>query len=587
MKPPVIIAAAGPPRAQIMTIASKTKSSAMVAINGNPIVGWILEDLIKKGFDNFILLMPKKDEQFRNYILHRYKGENLTFDILGVEQAYNAFGLAHSLYKGFEQIKKKPKLEKKIKTEGVLIILGQTICKIDDFKNDNLFSEDFLFYDKVSSEVSRWCYIETDKNNYITKLIDKPKNIHSKEKALIGIYYLKNTDLIFKNLKDIIKGNPKAYFSLALEKYNRTNRIKAIKAPDGKWFDCGNVIGINKAKTSMFDVREHNPIYIDAEKGIIYKKNKSTTDLHDEYMWYLGLPKELWTIVPRAIDFDFKKGNDIYSQFSLEYYGYSTLSEAWVYDNWHKDIWYWVIEKLFKILSSFRNYKATMELDKGNYSAIYWDKTIQRIETLKNENTLFNRLFDEKTILINGVEHCGWKVIEKIIYEKVFDLYNYGKDTTIIHGDFHFGNILFDVYTGLIKLIDPRGNFGETGIFGDCKYDLAKLRHSISGGYNFISHDLFHVKISSNNSIYFTLPYTEDHKDIIDWFDHQIINAEFDLNEIKLIEGLLFISMLPLHRDHPERQKAFFTRGIMLLNEIINKNKEEIIKQNHINLFKV
>jgi hypothetical protein len=37
-----------------------------------------------------------------------------------------------------------------------------------------------------------------------------------------------------------------------------------------------------------------------------------------------------------------------------------------------------------------------------------------------------------------------------------------------------------------------------------------------------------------------------------------------------LIEGLLFLSMLPLHRDHPDRQLAMFTRAMMILNETFN-----------------
>ena len=46
------------------------------------------------------------------------------------------------------------------------------------------------------------------------------------------------------------------------------------------------------------------------------------------------------------------------------------------------------------------------------------------------------------------------------------------------------------------------------------------------------------------------------------------IEKNWKLDEIKMIEGLLFISMLPLHSDNPERQLAFFCIGIERLNEI-------------------
>jgi len=47
-----------------------------------------------------------------------------------------------------------------------------------------------------------------------------------------------------------------------------------------------------------------------------------------------------------------------------------------------------------------------------------------------------------------------------------------------------------------------------------------------------------------------------------------IIERNWKLDEIKMIEGLLFISMLPLHSDNLERQLALFCIGIERLNEI-------------------
>ena len=43
-----------------------------------------------------------------------------------------------------------------------------------------------------------------------------------------------------------------------------------------------------------------------------------------------------------------------------------------------------------------------------------------------------------------------------------------------------------------------------------------------------------------------------------------------NLDEIKIIEGLLFISMLPLHKDHFERQLALYSIGIQRLNEALD-----------------
>jgi hypothetical protein len=46
------------------------------------------------------------------------------------------------------------------------------------------------------------------------------------------------------------------------------------------------------------------------------------------------------------------------------------------------------------------------------------------------------------------------------------------------------------------------------------------------------------------------------------------VESGYNLQHIKFIEGLLFISMLPLHQDYPKRQLMMFLTGIVRLNEV-------------------
>jgi hypothetical protein len=59
---------------------------------------------------------------------------------------------------------------------------------------------------------------------------------------------------------------------------------------------------------------------------------------------------------------------------------------------------------------------------------------------------------------------------------------------SFLHGDFCFSNILFDFRAGRVKTIDPRGTdaLGRPSRFGDLRYDLGKLAHSVLGLYDFI-----------------------------------------------------------------------------------------------------
>ena len=115
-------------------------------------------------------------------------------------------------------------------------------------------------------------------------------------------------------------------------------------------------------------------------------------------------------------------------------------------------------------------------------------------------------------------------------------------------------------------MIDPRGKWGNN-ISGDIKYDLAKIRHSIVGGFDTIINGLYSANYLEKNRIEYKIFNSENNKIIGDELDRNI-GKNWKLDEIKIIEGLLFISMLPLHKDNPERQLALFCVGIERLNEI-------------------
>jgi len=53
------------------------------------------------------------------------------------------------------------------------------------------------------------------------------------------------------------------------------------------------------------------------------------------------------------------------------------------------------------------------------------------------------------------------------------------------------------------------------------------------------------------------------------WCSHvQHFISDGNLNP-QFIEGLLFISMLPLHHENPQRQKMMYLTGLTLLNEVL------------------
>jgi hypothetical protein len=168
---------------------------------------------------------------------------------------------------------------------------------------------------------------------------------------------------------------------------------------------------------------------------------------------------------------------------------------------------------------------------------------------------------------LNGKKLAGWPKIQDAIAARVKKLSAKPRGQ-IIHGDLCFTNILYDPVSRLFKFIDPRGSFGESGIYGDGRYDIAKLLHSLDGGYDFFIHDMFRLE-RDGDKLQLQQFFPATRAAVLGAFK-KIFSTHYDFDEVRTLEGLLFLSMCPLHKDHPARQFAMFATGLRILNEILN-----------------
>ena len=121
----------------------------------------------------------------------------------------------------------------------------------------------------------------------------------------------------------------------------------------------------------------------------------------------------------------------------------------------------------------------------------------------------------------------------------------------------------------IFKLIDPRGRFKTQSIYGDPRYDIAKLRHSIVGLYDFIIAGLYKLTCLGDCSYNFQISTPVLTEKLEPFFDELVVGYGYNRREIKLIEALLFLTMIPLHKDDIQRQKAFYLTAIKKLNEVL------------------
>ena len=516
--------------------------SGLIPLNGKPVIFRIIDKLLDEGFRKISITVGYKKEIIQEIISKQYK-KKIELEFISTE------------------FDKPP--GNSIKTamnycpeEKLLIILGDTL--IENNLTELVDKENsFVLISQKFDNPENWCVI-TQKDQKINGIFDKEKNLvkSNKHYVLVGGYFFNDAELLRQILVNI-DDKEKLEISSIIKKYKNENDVTVELSE--QWHDVGHLENYFSTKQFLLKARYFNSLEFDDLAKIVTKKSKNKEKLINEINWYKKIPKEISKLVPKILDSDVSDNPYI----KLEYIKYPTLADIWLYSNFSSDFWVKIIDDLFEIIHKFNRYYEDVTIQE--YNSIYFEKTIQRIDELIKSNNLFKEIFHENFILINGKEFKNWPVIKDEIKLKINGLHK-KEDNCLIHGDLCFSNILYDSKNKNFKLIDPRGKWGQ-GISGDIKYDIAKIRHSVVGGFDMITNGLYSATYDEKNGVKFDIYEPKNYQVICQKLDSQI-KQNWNLDEIKMIEGLLFISMLPLHKDNLENQFAFYSIGIQRLNEI-------------------
>tara|TARA_B100000686_G_scaffold122154_1_gene129392 strand:- start:443 stop:2086 length:1644 start_codon:yes stop_codon:yes gene_type:complete len=515
--------------------------SGLIPINGKPAIFRIIDKLLDEGIVNISITVGYKKEIFQEIINEQYKNQcNLDFISTDYQRPPG-----NSIKTSMEYC-----CEKKI-----LVILGDTL--IDNNLN-KLMNKDrnFVLTSENFVDSKNWCVI-TKKQDKIDEIFDK-KYLDDEKKyyALVGCYFFNNFELLKSTLESFSE-NDNLEISSIIERIKEKEEFDSVNVE--KWHDVGHLENYFSTKQFVLKTRYFNTLQFDDQGKSVVKTSTNNEKLVDEINWYKSVPKDLQDLIPKVLDSSTKNNPFV----KLEYIKNPTLSELWLYSEFLIDFWKAVITDLFAIIQRFKNHKG--QVTRQEYNLMYFEKTSNRINELVETDILFKKIFDENFILINNKKFKNWKLLKEKIKEAIDVMYD-DDDNCLIHGDLYFSNILYDAEEKNFKLIDPRGKWGNN-ISGDIKYDLAKIRHSIVGGFDTIINGLYSANYLGENRIEYKIFNSKNNKIIGDELDRNI-GKNWKLDEIKIIEGLLFISMLPLHKDNPERQLALFCVGIERLNEI-------------------
>ena len=153
-----------------------------------------------------------------------------------------------------------------------------------------------------------------------------------------------------------------------------------------------------------------------------------------------------------------------------------------------------IIESMISNLNKIHAIDSIQPLE-SDLIEIYFNKTIDRINSVKDVIPFFNNEF----ILIDGIncKNPFFGSDTNAIFDAMKSISSLVDRYHVIHGDPTFSNILVTNECSTF-LIDPRGIFGKTKIYGDKNYDWAKLFYSVNGNYDSINSKKFNVKIDKD-----------------------------------------------------------------------------------------
>lgn len=535
---------------------------AMLPLRNKPLIAWHLDKLLSEGITEVCLIVGYKKEKLIEYV-DRFYGNKMT--ITYVEQ-HTLAGLAQAIQLGIQEIND-------IENKNLLIILGDTIVH-DNISKMISPQEDFIGYHEVE-DYKRWCLIKTNSFNRVNHFVDKPDYDPQTRKAVIGVYFFTDIAFLRECIYDIISKDIRIkgeyQLSSAMEVYMKTYKLEAKEFKE--WFDCGDIESFSKTRKNI--ARHFNSIEI-TEDNTIIKRSTDEKKLEKEIGWYLNIPNKLRTYVPQLIDYSVGKGK---TSYEIEYVNFSPIHELFLYTMPDKPDWEKLLKNIFNMTERFKLYSTKARFDTNKHlEDILVTKTISRLMELTKEDNNENKGFwlkilHSNSIEINGKVYKNYPLFKSELFEycKFNIIPSSSKHWQVIHGDLFFGNMLYDINSDTLKLIDPRGNFGLDGVYGDIRYDMAKLNHSIVGRYDFIVNGLYAITTSDVDRREFEyIMYDSEvkHKALEEMFKSYLEQYGFNYEEIMVITGLLFLSMIPLHKENFENQKMFYFKAVEILNEV-------------------
>jgi glucose-1-phosphate thymidylyltransferase len=224
-----------------------TQPKALIPLAGKTILNIIVEQLAEAGVTEFIFIIGYLGEKIQDYVTKNFTGLNCHFV---TQNDRHGTGHAVRLTKDL------------VGDDEVIIILGDTIAEFD--MKEVLDSTHSMLGIKKVDDPRNFGVAEIDEEGRVIRVIEKPA-IPKSNMALVGIYKIKETKLLFSCLDDLVDTRED------FQDFNLTDALECMIQKGGEfksfkvsnWFDCG------KKETLL----ESNAIMLKKFGGNVFESN--------------------------------------------------------------------------------------------------------------------------------------------------------------------------------------------------------------------------------------------------------------------------------------------------------------------------
>ena len=196
----------------------------LLKVAGRPVMDWVMDRMEGLTVTELIFITGHLKEQIESYARGRYTIPSRFIEQKVQDGTAGAVNLARPFVHG-----------------PVLIIFVDTVFEAD-LTLINRTNADGIIWAKEVEDYQRFGVVVTDKDGYMTQIVEKPSEPISRL-ANIGLYYIRDVESLWKGIDHTLASAPNKgeYYLTDAFQWMIERGKKILTAEVGGWYDCGKL----------------------------------------------------------------------------------------------------------------------------------------------------------------------------------------------------------------------------------------------------------------------------------------------------------------------------------------------------------